>query len=112
MIPNARWIFRSTGLAGVLAGCLLACGGESEPAAPAAAPAAPAAPAPTAAAPAASPVAPEDLYTWDATAGAPRDLAVDSTACQAEITGQGLAGVAQHIQCMQQKGWMTRQPGS
>jgi len=114
MSANARWILRSRGLAGVLAGCLLACGGESEPAAggaPAATPAAPApaAPAPTAA-PIASPVAPEDLYVWDATAGPAPDLAADSNECQSQITGQGLASVALHIQCMQEKGWKTHQP--
>jgi hypothetical protein len=112
MIPNVRCIFRSAVLAGALAGLLLACGGESEPAAGGAPAAAPAAPAPAASPPTAHPMAPEDMYEWNPAAGAPRDLAADSATCQAEITGQGLAGVAQHLQCMRRLGWNTRPPAS
>ncbi len=115
MSANARWLPRGTRLAGVLAGCLLACGGESEPAAGGAPAAAPAAPAPAArappAAPIGAPVALEDLYVWDPRAGPAPDLAEDSRDCQAQITGQGLASVAQHIGCMEEKGWRTHPPG-
>jgi hypothetical protein len=54
----------------------------------------------------------EDMYEWDASAGTPRDLAADAQECQGEVTTQGLSAVAQHIQCMQKKGWKTRQPAS
>ena len=110
MNPNARRILWSTTLAAVLASAFLACGGESEPAAdrPQAAP--PAAPERVAAGEA--PFAAEDLYQWDPAAGPRRDLAADTAGCQAEITGPGLSGVAQHIQCMQRLGWKTRPPGS
>ncbi len=100
-------------LAAAAASLALACGGEeSRPEAAAGAPAAPAAAAPAAAAPADPTAIFQGMYEWDATAGAPRDLAADSAECQSLVTGQGLSGVAQHIQCMQQKGWKTRQPAS
>jgi hypothetical protein len=94
-------------LATALASLALGCGGEETQPAGAGAPEAPAA-----AAPQDPTVVAQDMYEWDATSGAPRDLAADSAECQAQMTAQGLAGVAQHIQCMQQKGWKTRQPAS
>jgi len=119
MIPNQRRILRGIVLAGAAVGLLLACGRESErtaggsqPAAPAPAAPAPAAPAPAEPVPAAAPFVPESLYEWDPAAGAQRDMEADSAACQAQITAPGLSAVAQHIQCMQAKGWKTRQPSS
>lgn len=111
-----RKITRTIWLAAAVASLALACGGEeSRPAAgggaPAAAPSERAAPAPAAAAPGA-PVDVADLYEWDLSKGAERDLAADSAECQSQITGQGLAGVAQHMECMKGKGWKTRQPDS
>jgi hypothetical protein len=100
-------------LAAALASLALACGGEEKPtaaeSAPAAAPSEPAQAEPGAAA---GEMPAETMYEWDVTAGPPRDLAIDSADCQSQITGQGLAGVAQHIQCMKGKGWKTRQPAS
>jgi hypothetical protein len=101
---SAPWI--RLGLAGALAACLVACGGESESGA-GAAPAAPPSEAPRDKA-----AALESLYEWDASAGATRDLAADAAECQSQVKTEGLAGVAQHIQCMQQKGWKARQPAS
>ena len=95
-------------LAAALAALALGCGGEESQPAGAGAPGSPAA-----GAEAKDPAAVlQDMYEWDALAGAPRNLATDSAECQAQATGEGLAAVAQHIQCMQQKGWKTRQPPS
>jgi hypothetical protein len=96
-------------LAGAWMALVLGCGGEESGPAGAGAPAAPAETA--APAPAGDPgMVLQEMYEWDATAGPPRDLATDSAACQSEGTTPGLAGVSQHIQCMQKKGWKTRQP--
>jgi hypothetical protein len=117
-IARESWI----GFAAVVAALAIGCGsGDSEPAGGAApappAATAPAAPTPPAPAPAAQ--TPEavatvlgDLYEWDPASGPARDLATDVAECQTQATGQGLSGVAQHIQCMQGKGWKTRQPAS
>jgi hypothetical protein len=108
-----REIARRSSLAAAVAALALACGGEeTKPAGGAPAAATPARPAASAATAPGSPMAVEDMYEWDAAKGAEPDLAVDSQECQSQITGQGLAGVAQHIECMRAKGWRTRQPGS
>jgi hypothetical protein len=94
---------RGTWLAVLAASLALACGGEESKPAPAGG---------SPAATALAPVEPADMYEWNPTQGAARDLAADSAACQSQVTGQGLAAVAQQIQCMTAKGWQTRPPGS
>ena len=93
-------------LATAVASLALGCGGEeSQPAAGGGAPAAPA--------PNRDPAqVMQEMYEWDPTAGAARDLAADSAECQSQTTAEGLSGVAEHIACMQRKGWKTRPPTS
>jgi hypothetical protein len=100
------------GLAGVLAGLALACGGESESGRGGTDPAAPAARAqgsstildPT------DQARLEALYEWSSGAGQARDLATDTRSCMSQVTAAGLPGVAEHIQCMRNLGWQTIQP--
>ena len=93
----------------------LGCGsGESEPAGGGAAPAAQTPPAPPAPAPTPEQVSQtlQDMYEWDPASGPAHDVAIDTAACQTQVTSEGLQGVAQHIECMRQKGWKTREPQS
>jgi hypothetical protein len=109
MMGETRRRWRRIGLAGVVAGFALACGSGNEAAPGAAAPAA------SAKAPA-SALDPTDagdleaLYVWDPTRGAARDLSRDTVACSSQVTAAGLPGVAEHIQCMLNLGWITQQP--
>ena len=97
--------------AGAVAALVLACGGETQTAQRAAAPAAtPAAPSTTA--DPAGLARLEALYEWDPVAGAARDLKSDTAACRSQVTAEGLPGVAEHIQCMRERGWTTLQPQS
>ena len=115
---RGRGKWTTTALALGAVALALGCGsGESEPAGGGVAPAAPAAqtpPAPPPAAPTPEQVTQtlEDMYEWDPASGPAHDLAVDIAACQTQVTSEGLQGVAQHIQCMRQKGWKTRDPQS
>ena len=108
---DTRRSVRRVWLAGVVAGLGLACGGEQETAPSAAAPTAKPA-APTATSDPTGPARLEALYQWDAAAGQARDLKADTTACMAQLTAEGLPGVAEHIECMRDLGWVTLQPQS
>jgi hypothetical protein len=108
MRGHARGIWFAT----IAAALALGCGsGDSEPAAGEAAPAAPAAPQPGAPESTAAATL-QAMYEWDPAAGEGRDLAEDVAECSSQVTGKGLAGVAEHIECMQRKGWKTRPPES
>jgi hypothetical protein len=69
-------------------------------------------PAPAAPTPEQAALTLQGMYEWNPTAGAERDLKADVAECQAQTNAPGLAGVAQHIQCMRDKGWNTRKPQS